>query len=81
MYKGVKEVKPLSGYRLLLTFEGDEKKVFDMNPYLDKGIFGQLRDTETFNTVHVCFDTVEWTNGADLCPELLYNESKVAVNT
>lgn len=48
-----------------------------MNPFLDKGIFKQLRDTKVFNTVHVSFDTIEWTNGADLCPELLYKESKV----
>ena len=26
--------------------------------------------------MHVCFDTVEWANGADLCPEVLYAESE-----
>lgn len=75
MYVGVKNVKPLDGYKLFLTFENDEKKIFDMNPFLDKGIFKELREPASFNTVHVCFDTVEWENGADLCPELLYNES------
>ena len=76
MYPGVKSVKPLSGYKLLLTFENNEKRTFDMNPFLDKGIFKQLRDTKVFNTVRISFDTIEWTNGADLCPELLYKESK-----
>lgn len=78
MYPGVKKVKPLAGYKLLLTFENDEEKVFDMNPFLDKGVFKQLRDTKLFNGVHVSFDTIEWTNGADLCPEILYAESTPA---
>jgi hypothetical protein len=75
MYLGVKEVKPLDGYKLLLMFENDEERIFDMNPFLDKGVFSDLRDVEIFNTVHVSFDTVEWGNGADLCPELLYRDS------
>ncbi|MFC2156047.1 DUF2442 domain-containing protein [Acidobacteriota bacterium] len=78
MYPGIKNVKPLSGFKLLLTFENNEEKIFDVNPFLDKGIFKELKDAESFNTVHVCFDTVEWNNGADLCPELLYAESTKA---
>ncbi len=77
MYLGVKDVKPLADYKLLLTFENNEERYFDMFPFLDKGIFSQLKDIKLFNTVHVSFDTIEWTNGADLCPEMLYNESKV----
>ncbi len=78
MYPGVKNVKPLSGFKLLLTFENNEEKIFDVNPFLDKGIFKELKDAKNFNTVHVCFDTVEWNNGADFCPELLYTESTKA---
>jgi len=78
MYPGVKEVKPLADYRLLLRFENDEERIFDMNPYLEKGIFQELRNVELFNRVRVSFDTIEWGNGADLCPELLYRESKAA---
>jgi hypothetical protein len=76
MYLGVKKVRPMDGYKLHLTFENDEERIFDMNPFLNKGVFRQLRDIAAFNTVHVSFDTVEWANGADLCPELLYQESK-----
>lgn len=76
MYIGVKEVKPLNDYKLLLTFDNDEEKIFDMNGYLDHGIFAELKDTKLFNTVHISFDTIEWENGADLDPELLYKESE-----
>ena len=44
------------------------------------GIFSEsaasLKDTAIFNSVHVSFDTLEWSNGADLCPEVLYSDSK-----
>lgn len=76
MYIGVKAVKPLENHQLLLTFDNDEQKVFDLTPYLDHGIFGQLQDEAMFASVHVNFDTIEWGNGADLCPETLYQESR-----
>lgn len=75
MYLGVKAVHPLPDYKLLLTFENDEQKIFDMTPYLEHGIFSELKDTTVFQSVHINFDTVEWNNGADLCPEVLYQNS------
>ena len=74
MYPRVKAVEPLAGFRLLLTFDSGELREFDVSPYLDKGVFRELRDEALFRSVHVSFDTVEWGNGADLCPELLYAE-------
>jgi hypothetical protein len=75
MSMGVKQARPLSNFRLLLTFENGEQRVFDVTPYLAEGVFRELRNEAQFNTVHVSFDTVEWANGADLCPEILYHES------
>ncbi len=80
MYFAVKEVKPAKDYYLLLTFETGEKKRFDMKPYLDIGIFKELKDIEIFNTVRKSFDTIEWSNNADLDPELLYEKSKLIIN-
>jgi hypothetical protein len=76
MYKGVKAVVPLADYQLLITFDSGERRVFDMKPYLGKGVFAALKDESLFNSVHVGFDTVEWDNGADLCPEVLYSRSR-----
>ncbi|HPO15164.1 MAG TPA: DUF2442 domain-containing protein [Candidatus Hydrogenedentes bacterium] len=75
MYLGIKAVQPLPEFRLLLTFENGEQRVFDLTPYLDTGVFKALRDENTFKDVRISFDTVEWPNGADLCPETLYTES------
>ena len=78
MYLAVKTVKQINNYNLILTFDNGEKRQFDMKPYLNKGIFQELKDISKFNSVRVSFDTIEWDNEADLDPEILY-ENSVAV--
>lgn len=75
MYLSVIDVKPLKGYKLLLTFENKEQRVFDVSPYLDVGKFIELKEQSLFNTVKIKFDTIEWNNSLDLDPELLYQKS------
>jgi hypothetical protein len=72
MYFSVKQVEPRDDYRLALTFENGERRLFDMKPYLDRGIFRELQKIEIFNTVHVSFNTIAWANEADFDPEALY---------
>jgi hypothetical protein len=80
MHPKLKSVDPLPSYQLLLTFDNGEQRQFDMNSYLDKGIFADLKDESLFRSVHVSFDTIEWSNGADLCPEVLYAQSSPLKN-
>jgi hypothetical protein len=75
MYLSVKDVKPLENYYLLLKFENDEEKIFDVKPYFEIGKFQELKDENLFKTVKVCFDSIEWANQLDLDPELLYEKS------
>ena len=75
MYLGVIGVKPLENYQLELVFENKEIRVFDIKPYLDTGVFSELKDNAIFKTVHVSYDTIEWANGVDLDPEVLYEKS------
>jgi hypothetical protein len=81
MYFGIIDVKPLPDYKLELTFENQEKRVFDLSSYLDFGVFQELKDQSIFNSVRVSFDTIEWNNGADLDPEVLYKESRPIVHS
>ena len=46
-----------------------------MKPYLDKGIFKELKDENKFKSVRVSFDSIEWCNQADIDPEVLYERS------
>jgi hypothetical protein len=75
MYFAIKDVIPQDNYILLLTFENGEKRQFDMKPYLNIGIFQELRDLRLFNTVKTNFDSIEWDNDADFDPEILYLKS------
>lgn len=72
----VKSVKPQNNYRLLLEFTNGEWRIFDVTPYLDKGIFKELKSAEMFLSVKIADGTVQWQNEADFCPDTLYIESK-----
>ena len=76
MYWSVIKAKALSDYRLELTFEGGTIRIFDAKPYFGTGEFKALQDESFFKRVKVAFGSVEWPNGVDLDPEVLYAESK-----
>ncbi len=71
----VTAVKPLENYQLELSFNTGETRVFDVAPYLDKGIFTELRDPSYFQSVRLAFGTITWPNEQDFGPESLYVES------
>ena len=75
MYFSVISVKPLDRYKLLIKFENEEERIFDVSPYLDIGKFAELKDISMFNTVIVKFDSIEWANHLDIDPEVLYEKS------
>ncbi|TCO09170.1 DUF2442 domain-containing protein [Natronoflexus pectinivorans] len=75
MYIAVKDVKALDNYILLLTFENNEVKRFDMKPYLHISVYQQLKDEKVFKSVKPSFDTIEWNKDIDIDPEILYSES------
>lgn len=75
MYKAVKEVKALENYLLYLKFDNNEEKIFDVKPYLEIGIFKELKDIKKFQSVKISFDSIEWINHADFDPEMLYEKS------
>ena len=77
MYLAIKDVQPQDNYLLILTFENGEKRQFDMKPYLDFGIFQELKDLRIFKTVKPSFDSIEWDNEADFDPEILYQKSQM----
>ena len=72
----VKNVHPNPDYTLTIVFNNGEKKKFDVKPYLDKGVFTELKDLKKFNSVRPFLGSVEWSGGHDFCPDTLYRESK-----
>lgn len=71
------DVKVLENYELLVKFDNGEEKIFDVKPYFGHKVFDELKEKEAFNSVKVSGLSIEWENGADICPDELYNNSKV----
>lgn len=69
------DVKPINDYKLEIKFDNGEIKIFDITPYFKFGIFSELREKEQFEKVKISGLSIEWENGADICPDELYNNS------
>jgi len=67
-------------HTLILRFNDESVRRFDVKPYLDKGIFNQLKDLDYFKDFKIVFGTVQWKNKQDFAPETLYFESVEIVN-
>ena len=70
------DVKPLKNYILQIIFDNGEKKQFDVKPYLKFKPFKELEKENEFKKVRIAGLSIEWENGADICPDELYNNSK-----
>ncbi|MCL2440881.1 MAG: DUF2442 domain-containing protein [Treponema sp.] len=69
------DVKPHPDYCLIITFSNNEKRLFDVKPYLDFKPFMELKNLTLFNTVKTAGLSVEWLHGQDICPDELYFNS------
>jgi hypothetical protein len=55
-----------------LWFKNGEQGIFDMKPYLDKGIFTALKDLAMLNTVKPFTGSIQWADEAGIRPDTLY---------
>ena len=65
--------------RLVLTFEGGERREIDIAELVPlDGVFEALQDPSYFRQVRVEPEvgTIVWPNGADVCPDVLYEHSR-----
>lgn len=72
----VRSVRALEEYELEVSFENGESRIFDVKPFLSRGIFVRLQDRSLFQAVSVVAGSVEWPGGLDLSYDTLYLESQ-----
>lgn len=72
----VTQVNPLEDFRLELTFENGERRIFDMKPYLQQGVFIRLQSRSLFQAARVVAGSVEWPGEIDLSYDTLYLKSE-----
>lgn len=73
--ESVIRVSPKDDFTLELWFDNGAHRVFDVRPYLDRGVFTRLKDPAKFKQAYVAFDTVCWPGNIDIAPETLYDRS------
>ena len=73
--KKVLAVKANEDFSLDLKFNDGSVRRFDATPYLNLGVFEELKDFSYFKQVRIAFGTVQWPHEQDISPETLYLES------
>ena len=68
----VLDVKANDDYSLDLRFSDGSVKRFDVKPFLDRGVFRELKNPDYFKRVGIAFGTVQWPNEQDISPDTLY---------
>ena len=71
----------ITNYKLLITFENYEKKIKDMKPYIEIGIFSKLNNKDFFNKVKIGFDVSMVTISLISCLLTLRRLGSVGVGT
>jgi len=70
----VVSVEAIDNYKLRVSLSNGRKGVFDVSPYLDKGIFQELKDKQYFRSVRVAYGGVVWPHEQDFSPETIEYE-------
>ena len=71
MYWDVKKVRPMDDYQIYVELEDGRKGLFDLKPYLDHGVFKELKNKAYFSQVDVMFGAISCSWGQVTAPETL----------
>lgn len=71
MIPDVTDFEILPGHKIRVALSNGKKGVFDVKPYLDKGVFKELHDDNYFRRAKLEGGTIVWPNEQDFSPETL----------
>ncbi|MGI8641261.1 MAG: DUF2442 domain-containing protein [Pyrinomonadaceae bacterium] len=71
MIQDVVSFEILPEYQIKIVLSNGEKGIFDVKPYLDRGIFTELKDYNYFRNARIEYGTITWTHGQDFSPETI----------
>ncbi len=67
-------VDPMDNYKLKIELSDGRKGVFDVLPYVEKGVFRELKDERYFRSVRPAYRGVIWPHEQDFSPETIQCE-------
>ena len=69
-------VEPIEDHKIKVALSNGRCGVFDASPYLDKGVFQELKDQAYFRQIKVAFGGVMWPHEQDFSPETIELEMR-----
>jgi len=69
------EVRYLFGYVLMMAFDDGALKIYDFESSLWGEMTQPLKDVDFFKKVEIDHGALKWPNGADFCPNSLYEQA------
>ena len=66
--------EPIENHKLRIQLSNGKKGIFDVSPYLDRGIFHELKEQQYFRCVRVAYGGVIWPHEQDFSSETIEYE-------
>jgi len=70
-------VEPMDGHKLRIQLSNGKIGVFDVSPYIDKGVFHELKDPQYFRRVKVAFGGIMWPHEQDFSADTIEHDLDV----
>ncbi|MFW6263138.1 MAG: DUF2442 domain-containing protein [Thermotogota bacterium] len=67
----VLEAKPQKNYTIFIKLDNGKEGIFDVSPFLDKGIFSELRDENYFKLLSIRGRSISWPHAQDFCADTI----------
>jgi hypothetical protein len=64
-------IEILTDHQIKVSLSDERKGIFDVKPYLERGIFKELKDYNYFKRARIEFGTISWPNQQDFSPETI----------
>lgn len=71
MILNVTNFQILPDYNLQVTLSNGSQGIFSVKPYLERGIFSELKDYNYFKSAKLEYGTITWKNGQDFSPDTI----------
>jgi hypothetical protein len=71
MTPDIVDFKILPDYKIKVTLATGATGIFNVSPYLEKGIFKELKDYRYFQRAKIEHGTIVWPNQQDFCPDTI----------
>jgi hypothetical protein len=61
----------MTDHRIKVSLSNGKNGIFDVKPYLNRGVFEELKDYDYFRRVRIECGTITWPNEQDFSPETI----------